>query len=803
MRLAADPLEDIWAHLPTTRWPVRHERAARGRLHERPGRCGPGADRARAAIGRARGARLAVAPRSWSTASPRRCRRPVDTVARRLLGARLREGLGDAGLAGRRGRGTRSTGSTSTRPLAGATRRTRRRAGAGAAVELADAAVNLAIAYARAAGQHLACAWRRLPGALRTCSTGRRTGPDAQVVLFERLATEGHNLHPCGRTRLGWDVADVLAHDLESPATTIGFVGGPPRPARRRRRRRRAAQRRTRPCRRRRPGYAVQPVHAWQLDRGAAAAATPTWSPTARWCRWTRDAAGRADRRAAHPAAAARRRRPPPVPEGVAGHPGHLDPAHHLGGQHPQRPGVVGAAAPAARRRPGRAPAAAVRRDRRRRRRRPATRDRDLSAILRSGLSGRLAPGEIAVPGARPARPSPGRPGGTVLADCVRPVRARARPATAAGGAGVPRRRTPGCCCRRCCGWPTRYGIGARGAPAELRADLRRRCAAPAGAARLRRPADAPPAAGRGRRRHCALWPGSVDRHRRRGRDAGQARLHRAAGAPRRAGGAAGGARTAWTRTRPGGRCARSSTRPTTSCARSGGGRAAGTTPFLTAPTVPHKALVRMRLAGGGGTSTCRCANPLACDRRRPVPPPVRQVRRAAGPRAPVCAYVYDRVGAAARAAAAVRAGAAGRRRRCCTRSRPTATGRGRRRSPGGGRRSRWPPAASWRWPVARAGGSATRIVVRRAGQDRRRAGRRRSPAGRDRQRGERARAAPARRWSRRAGRVRVALRVNRAGADAARQPPDDRRRRPRSASTRPRWHGAVATGRGPCRRCG
>jgi siderophore synthetase component len=84
---------------------------------------------------------------------------------------------------------------------------------------------------------------------------------DDQAVFFERLSTEGHNLHPCGRTRLGWSVADTLAHDLEAGTTAVGFVAvrrdlhvgddigellgitaGP-------------------------RGYAVQPVHAWQLDR--------------------------------------------------------------------------------------------------------------------------------------------------------------------------------------------------------------------------------------------------------------------------------------------------------------------------------------------------------------------------------------------------------------------------------------------------------------------------------------------------------------------------------------------------------
>ncbi|BCB90647.1 hypothetical protein Psuf_079600 [Phytohabitans suffuscus] len=113
------------------------------------------------------------------------------------------------------------------------------------AAELANAVTNLAIAYARR-------------DATPPPPFG---GPDAEAVTLERLAVDGHNLHPCGRTRIGWDVDDVLAHDLEAGSTRIGFVairrdahvgddlgalcdGAPPAP----------------------PGYAVQPVHAWQRD---------------------------------------------------------------------------------------------------------------------------------------------------------------------------------------------------------------------------------------------------------------------------------------------------------------------------------------------------------------------------------------------------------------------------------------------------------------------------------------------------------------------------------------------------------
>jgi siderophore synthetase component len=111
------------------------------------------------------------------------------------------------------------------------------------AAELADATVKLALAYSRPA----------------PAPAGR--SPDDRATYLERLSTEGHNLHPCGRTRLGWTMADALDHDLEAPATTLGFVAvrrdlhigddvgallGIPAPG---------------------PGYAVQPVHAWQLDR--------------------------------------------------------------------------------------------------------------------------------------------------------------------------------------------------------------------------------------------------------------------------------------------------------------------------------------------------------------------------------------------------------------------------------------------------------------------------------------------------------------------------------------------------------
>jgi siderophore synthetase component len=111
------------------------------------------------------------------------------------------------------------------------------------AAELANAVANLAIAYAR-----------------RDATPAPPfAGPDADAVVLERLAIDGHNLHPCGRTRVGWDVDDVLEHDLEAGATRIGFVAvrrdahvgddlgaslGAEAPS----------------------GYVAQPVHAWQRD---------------------------------------------------------------------------------------------------------------------------------------------------------------------------------------------------------------------------------------------------------------------------------------------------------------------------------------------------------------------------------------------------------------------------------------------------------------------------------------------------------------------------------------------------------
>jgi D-ornithine---citrate ligase len=181
--------------------------------------------------------------------------RAIDVVSRRLLGAAARERLGGYPDV-LRGRPVRRYGFDRvelTEPVRAHPVRLLNRLGVDApqlADELTDACVNLAVAYARRP------AWEPL----------RWDGvdADAQVLRFERLATEGHALHPCGRTRLGWRIADLLAHDQESAGTSVGFVAirrdlhvgddvgtllrgwypslpAPP------------------------PGYLLHPVHAWQL----------------------------------------------------------------------------------------------------------------------------------------------------------------------------------------------------------------------------------------------------------------------------------------------------------------------------------------------------------------------------------------------------------------------------------------------------------------------------------------------------------------------------------------------------------
>lgn len=184
------------------------------------------------------------------------------SVGARLLGALWREDVGDT-RARYAGRGHRHgfdrvdfAGVVVDEPGLLLPGRLRAGAGRGLAAELANAVVNLALAYAR--GTPVPAGRPALAAVLRG------GGADAEALRGEWRAVEGHNLHPCGRTRLGWDVGDALRHDLEAGATDIGFVAVrrgllvgddvgaalgeaypqvPAAPA----------------------GFVVQPVHAWQL----------------------------------------------------------------------------------------------------------------------------------------------------------------------------------------------------------------------------------------------------------------------------------------------------------------------------------------------------------------------------------------------------------------------------------------------------------------------------------------------------------------------------------------------------------
>jgi hypothetical protein len=246
----------------------------------------------------------------------------ADVVGRRLRGALVREDIGDA-RARNAGQGTGYGFDRVEFAAAGADDPVDLLYGLdapGFAAELRNAVVNLAIAMARNAGpgitatSGITCPCHALPGnpMLDNAFTGTggpsgtgsggpsgggpfggdgdeggrgagggagggdgrgsdgrgsgdgRVDPDVAAIGLERLAVAGHNLHPCGRTRLGWDTTDVLAHDLETGHTTVGFVAVrddghlgddvgaalaaypdlPAPPA----------------------GYRLQPVHAWQRD---------------------------------------------------------------------------------------------------------------------------------------------------------------------------------------------------------------------------------------------------------------------------------------------------------------------------------------------------------------------------------------------------------------------------------------------------------------------------------------------------------------------------------------------------------
>ncbi|GIF02554.1 IucA/IucC family C-terminal-domain containing protein [Actinoplanes siamensis] len=293
--------------------------------------------------------------------------RAADTVGRRLRGALAREGLsrGDERDASRhafhRFEYPRSGVADPADLLGGID-------APGFAAEIRNAVINLAIALARPGP---------VPGG----------DPDTAAIADERLAISGHNLHPCGRTRLGWDTCDVLAHDLEAGSTEVLFIAV-----------RDAAHLGDDlgdlyPDIARVPGgYRAQPVHAWQhaliLDRyrhlfadgtlrrldghldavPTAALRTLLLPPAAdgrrRYLKVSLDIQVTSTRRSISVASA---RNGPTVSALL----------HRLATDEPTLLLMAETAG------------AAV----------PAGSGRDLSAILRDGLTGRLAPGEDAIPG--------------------------------------------------------------------------------------------------------------------------------------------------------------------------------------------------------------------------------------------------------------------------------------------------------------------------------------------------------------------------------------------------------------------
>jgi siderophore synthetase component len=92
---------------------------------------------------------------------------------------------------------------------------------AGLREELASAVTGLSLAYARRAFQEKEIRDSGFEDMLGLVSG---LSPDTAGVPLEQLATEGHNLHPCGRTRLGWGVGDMLSHDLETDGTHVRFL---------------------------------------------------------------------------------------------------------------------------------------------------------------------------------------------------------------------------------------------------------------------------------------------------------------------------------------------------------------------------------------------------------------------------------------------------------------------------------------------------------------------------------------------------------------------------------------------------
>ncbi|GIF76115.1 IucA/IucC family protein [Asanoa siamensis] len=135
--------------------------------------------------------------------------RAAATVGRRLAGALYREDIGDArerfaGVGRRHGFDRLEVDKLEDPP---ADLLPRGLPGAAALTEeLTNATVNLALALARPQPKD--------PG----------DDPDGRALAYERVAIDGHNLHPCGRTRLGWDTDDTLRHDVEAGTTTVAFI---------------------------------------------------------------------------------------------------------------------------------------------------------------------------------------------------------------------------------------------------------------------------------------------------------------------------------------------------------------------------------------------------------------------------------------------------------------------------------------------------------------------------------------------------------------------------------------------------
>ncbi|HEX8631377.1 MAG TPA: IucA/IucC family protein, partial [Catenuloplanes sp.] len=345
----------------------------------------------------------------------------TDTVNRRLLGALVREQLTGAPAtrarpARRHGFGRVEFDDVPAAEPADLLPTDLDPAAAGSlAVELNNAVVNLAVAMARgpATGTD-AGRTHRHTGTAPTNPDAGYTDPDAGALAAERLAVTGHNLHPCGRTRLGWEIPDVLAHDLEAGHTGIGFVAvradlhlGDDVMA--------SALGRAYPDLPTAPaGYRLQPVHRWQRD-----------TVLARYADLVHD--GRLRRvdgeLPAEPTAALRTLLLPPGRDGVrhylkvsldiqvtstrrgisvaATRNGPILSAllHRLLADDPDGAAVLLMAEPAG---------AAV----------PAGSGRDLSVIVRTALTGRLDAREIAVPGGALPAIDPAT-GGTVVAGLV------------------------------------------------------------------------------------------------------------------------------------------------------------------------------------------------------------------------------------------------------------------------------------------------------------------------------------------------------------------------------------------------